>query len=74
MLINRVIQPILWQPYASQTTGGQFGFGDINPTFFLPPANAGKLIYGVGPASILPTATSAQKVSWVSNLVVPPRG
>ena len=31
MLINRVIQPIVWQPYASQTTGGQFGFGDMNP-------------------------------------------
>jgi hypothetical protein len=60
MLINRVIQPIVWQPYASQTTGGQFGFGDMNPTFFLSPANAGKLIYGVGPAFILPTATSSQ--------------
>ena len=60
MLINRVIQPIVWQPYASQTTGGQFGFGDMNPTFFLSPANAGKLIYGVGPAFILPTATSPQ--------------
>jgi hypothetical protein len=60
MLINRIIQPIVWQPYASQTTGGQFGFGDMNPTFFLSPANAGKLIYGVGPAFILPTATSSQ--------------
>ena len=60
MIINRVIQPIVWQPYASQTTGGQFGFGDMNPTIFLSPANAGKLIYGVGPAFILPTATSPQ--------------
>jgi hypothetical protein len=60
MLITRVIQPIVWQPYAQQPTGGQFGFGDMNPTFFLSPANAGKLIYGVGPAFILPTATSTQ--------------
>jgi hypothetical protein len=60
MLINRIIQPIVWQPYASQTTGGQFGFGDMNPTFFLSPANAGKLIYGIGPTFILPTATSPQ--------------
>ncbi len=60
MIINRVIQPIVWQPYASQTTGGQFGFGDMNPTIFLSPANARKLIYGVGPAFILPTATSPQ--------------
>jgi hypothetical protein len=60
MLINRIIQPIVWQPYASQPTGGQFGFGDMNPTFFLSPAEAGKLIYGAGPTFILPTATSTQ--------------
>jgi hypothetical protein len=59
MLINRIIQPIVWQPYAQQYTGGEFGFGDMNPTFFLSPANAGKLIYGVGPAFVLPTATSS---------------
>jgi hypothetical protein len=44
MLITRVIQPIIWQPYAQQPTGGQLGFGDMNPTFFLSPANAGKLV------------------------------
>jgi hypothetical protein len=60
MLITRVIQPIVWQPYAQQPTGGQVGIGDMNPTFFLSPANAGKLIYGVGPAFVLPTATSTQ--------------
>ena len=60
MLITRVIQPIVWQPYADQPTGGQAGLGDMNPTFFLSPANAGKLIYGVGPAFVIPTATSAQ--------------
>jgi hypothetical protein len=60
MLITRVIQPIVWQPYSSQPTGGQVGFGDMNPTFFLSQANAGKLIYGLGPAFILPTATSSQ--------------
>jgi hypothetical protein len=60
MLITRVIQPLVWQPYASQPTGGQVGIGDMNPTFFLSPANAGKLIYGAGPAFILPTATSPQ--------------
>jgi len=27
MLITRVIQPIVWQPYAVLKTGGQFGFG-----------------------------------------------
>jgi hypothetical protein len=60
MLITRIIQPLVWQPYATQPTGGQVGIGDMNPTFFLSPANAGKLIYGVGPAFVLPTATSTQ--------------
>jgi hypothetical protein len=50
MLISRIIQPIIWQPYSAQDTGGEFGFGDMNPTFFLSPAHPGKVIWGVGPA------------------------
>ena len=41
-----------------QNNAGVFGFGDMNPTFFLSPAKAGKLIWGAGPAFVLPTATS----------------
>jgi hypothetical protein len=59
MLISRIIQPIVWQPYSPLTTGGQFGFGDMSPTFFLSPAHPGKLIWGAGPAWVLPTATSS---------------
>src|ERR1700712_5269066 len=55
-LITRVIQPIVWQPFAAANAGGQYGFGDMNPTFFLSPANPGRLIWGVGPAMIFPTA------------------
>ena len=40
-----------------QNSAGVFGFGDMNPTFFLSPAKPGKLIWGVGPAFVLPTAT-----------------
>lgn len=57
MLISRIIQPILWQP-STQTTGGEFGFGDMNPTFFVSPARPGKLIWAVGPAWAFPTATN----------------
>ena len=57
-LINRIIQPVVWQPYPQQTTGGEFGFGDMNPTFFLSPAKPGKLIWGGGPTVIIPTATN----------------
>lgn len=58
MMISRIIQPIVWQPYSAQTTGGEFGFGDISPTFFLSPTKPGKLIWGVGPAWVFPTATN----------------
>src|SRR5664279_1798595 len=57
-LITRIIQPIVWQPYPQQTTGGEYGLGDMNPTFFLSPAKPGKLIWGVGPTFVIPTATS----------------
>ncbi len=58
-LITRIIQPIVWQPYPASTAGGQSGFGDMNPTFFLSPAKPSKLIWGAGPAIVIPTATSA---------------
>ncbi len=58
MLISRIIQPIIWQPYPSQPTGGEYGLGDMNPTFFLSPAKPGKVIWGVGPAFVIPTATN----------------
>jgi hypothetical protein len=58
MLISRTIQPIVWQPAPTANAGGQFGIGDMNPTFFLSPAKPGKLIWGVGPAMVFPTATS----------------
>jgi hypothetical protein len=32
-----------------QNNAGVFGFGDMNPTFFLSPAKSGKLIWAVGP-------------------------
>jgi hypothetical protein len=65
-LISRIITPIIYQPTVSQplSPGGQsvnqgaYGFGDLNPTFFLSPAKPGKIIWGAGPAFVLPTATN----------------
>jgi hypothetical protein len=57
MLISRIIQPIVWQPIRIANQGGEYGFGDMSPTFFLSPAKAGKLIWGAGPAMVFPTAT-----------------
>lgn len=65
-LITRVITPIIYQPSIPslmvQSNSpfnhlGTMGLGDINPTFFLSPAKPKKLIWGIGPALVLPTAT-----------------
>jgi hypothetical protein len=60
-LINRIILPVVWQPYTGSNRAnaslGTFGLGDLNPTLFLSPAHPGKIIWGVGPAFIFPTAT-----------------
>ncbi len=57
-LITRTIAPLIYQPDVTQRNLGVMGLGDINPTFFLSPAKPGKLIWGVGPTFILPTATN----------------
>ena len=57
-LITRIIQPIVWQPYPNQNAGGASGLGDMNPSFFLSPGKPGKVIWGAGPAFVIPTATS----------------
>ena len=56
-LITRTIAPIIYQPDVTSNSGGEFGLGDINTTLFLSPANAGKVVWGVGPILSLPTAT-----------------
>ncbi|HLW88962.1 MAG TPA: hypothetical protein VKR57_10755 [Terriglobales bacterium] len=59
-LISRIITPIIYQPTVSQPINqGASGFGDLNPTFFLSPAKPGKIIWGAGPAVVLPTATNS---------------
>ncbi len=60
-LIIRWITPIVYQPLPNQPgtpETGQYGLGDMVPSFFLSPKNPGKLIWGVGPVFQVPTATS----------------
>jgi hypothetical protein len=58
-LITRVITPIVYQPTVSQPINqGAYGFGDLNPSFFLVPAKTSRVIWGVGPTVVLPTATN----------------
>ncbi|WP_205526031.1 neuromedin U [Pyxidicoccus trucidator] len=56
-LINRIILPVLYQPDLADGSGGTFGLGDTSATFFVAPSKPGTLIWGVGPALLLPTAT-----------------
>ncbi|MGA2786372.1 MAG: neuromedin U [Verrucomicrobiota bacterium] len=59
-LITRIIMPIINQPSPAPGVPNASGLGDINPTFFLSPANASKkFIWGVGPTFTLPTATDS---------------
>jgi hypothetical protein len=53
-LIIRWITPVIFQPVGAQS--GFYGFGDMQPAFFFSPKK-GKLIWGVGPQLLLPTAT-----------------
>ncbi len=57
LLITRWITPIVYQPNIAVPTGGANGLGDLNPSFFLSPTRPGKLIWGIGPTFLLPTAT-----------------
>ncbi len=57
-LITRVIVPVAYQPEINTSTLGTSGFGDMTPTFFISPAR-GKLIWGAGPALLIPTATDS---------------
>ncbi len=63
-LITRWITPVIYQPLPVPLPSGQleqqtgvYGLGDINPSFFLSPKKS-KVIWGVGPTFVFPTATN----------------
>ena len=63
-LIVRWITPVIYQPLpVAQPPGlpvqstGAYGLGDMNPSFFLVPKKS-KVIWGVGPTFVFPTATN----------------
>ena len=63
-LIVRWITPIIYQPLPiPQASGpptlttGVYGLGDMNPTFFISPKKS-KVIWGLGPSLVFPTATN----------------
>jgi hypothetical protein len=58
LLITRTIAPFVYQPEFYQGQGSKFGLGDITESLFVGPTQPGGLIWGVGPAFLLPTATN----------------
>jgi hypothetical protein len=61
LLVTRVVATaITYLPNSLKKTGGTTGSGDSTASFFLTPALTRKLIWGVGPAVLMPTATSDQ--------------
>jgi hypothetical protein len=57
-LITRTIAPLVYQPEVVESSGDEFGLGDINFTAFISPKNPTKgIIWGVGPIFVFPTAT-----------------
>jgi len=48
-LITRIIMPVINLPSLAPGIGSATGLGDINPTFFLSPAKAGRAYLGRGP-------------------------
>ncbi|MGE3292416.1 MAG: neuromedin U [Geminicoccaceae bacterium] len=66
-IISRTIVPVIYvqdlAPGLSdiandpQGSDGSFGLGDVNQTFYFSPADAGPVIWGIGPSLSVPTAT-----------------
>jgi hypothetical protein len=56
-LISRTILPVVAQSNIFPGADDQFGLSDTLQSLFLSPAKVGKLIWGVGPAILVPTAT-----------------
>lgn len=73
-LVNRLIAPVIWTEgqdrdafgsvdagfgsAASLLSGSEFGLGDVTYQGFITPAKAGTVIWGVGPAVVMPTHTA----------------
>jgi hypothetical protein len=60
-LLVRWITPIVYQPVPNAPgtpETGEYGLGDMEPSFFISPRKPGKLIWGAGPVFQLPTATN----------------
>src|SRR5260221_362975 len=54
-MISRTILPVVSQQNIAPGSGSQFGLGDTTQSLFFSPAKPGRVIWGVGPAMLIPT-------------------
>jgi hypothetical protein len=60
LLVPRIVATaVTYVPDSTRDSDGRVGLGDMVPTFFLTPAHVRRLIWGVGPALLIPTATDS---------------
>jgi len=59
-VITRTIVPVVSQPARVPGENRQSGLGDTTFTAFLSPSEPGAVVWGVGPAVLLPTATAGR--------------
>jgi hypothetical protein len=57
MLVNRVIAPVIYQEERFDGEDDEFGLGDFTYQGFIVPKSEGDVMWGVGPALVVPTAT-----------------
>ena len=59
-IITRTILPTIWNPSFGPDTPAKTGFGDIQLSAFLSPANPGHWIWGLGAITQMPTNSNAE--------------
>jgi len=57
-MVSRTIMPVNGVPIGE--TSSEFGIGDTSFSLFFVPKDSGKLIWGIGPALTLPTASNGE--------------
>jgi hypothetical protein len=58
-VISRTIWPVIYQGEVAAGAGSDFGLGDVTQSFFFSPKSGEPLVWGIGPAFLLPTGTAA---------------
>ena len=72
-LITRTIMPIVSQPQLVSGQDRETGLGDTTFTAFLSPAKPSRVIWGVGPVFLIPTASDDRPPRQVRGPVAPSR-